>query len=575
MNAWRLLRSGDLAGFGRRLLGRLRALASGGPPDYGEWRQAHVLLTDADRKRIAQLAATLPRRPSFTLVTPVGADTDPAMLRATLESAAAQLWPEWVLYLAADDGLDDGLAATVAAVGEPRIRVTGPAPAVLSDWAAWVPAGDLLHEACLFALAHVVTHAGADGDDIAVAYTDSDHVDAGGRHALPHCKPDWNPDLLAGQDYLGGLTAYRRDLLEAGTAGRAGDETAHERALRCTDGLAADRVAHVPHVLYSARTATASPADAMARTGSRQASHPTPDPLPKVSVLIPTRDQGRLLERCLASLVGPDAVTDYPEELIEVVLVDHDSTEERARRVIDGLAGSGSDPAHRVLPWSEPFNFAAMNNLAAEAATGDVLVLLNNDTEALSPGWLTEFATQLARPEVGIVGALLLFSDGTIQHAGVHPGVGGLMGHGHKHRRGSDPGYFGRLTVAHEVAAVTGACLGISRATWDRLGGLDAGHLAVAYNDVDLCLKARAAGLRVLFTPHAVLHHHESATRGFDDDPARNQRLAGEVAVMEDRWGDLLAADPAYSPNLALTGADFTLAEMPRETQPWRRSIDY
>jgi GT2 family glycosyltransferase len=258
-------------------------------------------------------------------------------------------------------------------------------------------------------------------------------------------------------------------------------------------------------------------------------------------------------------------VTGYPN--LELVLVDHESTEPRARAVIDALA---ADPAHTVVTFSGPFNFAAMVNRAAGAATGEVLVMLNNDTEAISPGWLAEMVGHLSRPEVGVVGALLLFSDGTIQHAGVHPGVGRLMGHGHKHRRGDDPGYFGRLSVAHEVAAVTGACLGVTRAVWDRLGGLDEEHLAVAYNDIDLCLRAREAGLRVVFTPHAVLHHHESVSRGFDDDPARNERLAGEVAVMRERWGDQLTVDPAYSPNLTLTGMDFTLARHPRVSPPWR-----
>jgi GT2 family glycosyltransferase len=169
-----------------------------------------------------------------------------------------------------------------------------------------------------------------------------------------------------------------------------------------------------------------------------------------------------------------------------------------------------------------------------------------------------------------VVGALLLFGDGTIQHAGVHPGVGGLMGHGHKHRPGNDPGYHGRLTVAHEVAAVTGACLGVTRALWDRLGGLDEENLAVAYNDIDLCLNARAAGLRVVLAPHAVLHHHESVSRGYDDDPARRARLAGEVATMEERWGDALHADPAHSPNLSLDGDGFNPASEPRVASPWR-----
>jgi GT2 family glycosyltransferase len=177
---------------------------------------------------------------------------------------------------------------------------------------------------------------------------------------------------------------------------------------------------------------------------------------------------------------------------------------------------------------------------------------------------------QVLRPGIGVVGALLLFKDGSIQHAGIRPGFGGFMGHSHKHLPGSDSGPLGRLTVAHEVAAVTGACLAIQRSTWDELGGLDEENLAVAYNDVDLCLKARAKGLRVVMTPHAVLYHHESISRGFDDNPNRNARLAGEAALMSERWGDLLEADPAYNRNLTLTGLDFTLAERPRVNPPWR-----
>ena len=146
------------------------------------------------------------------------------------------------------------------------------------------------------------------------------------------------------------------------------------------------------------------------------------------------------------------------------------------------------------------------------------------------------------------------------------------MGHGHKHRPGDDPGYHGRLTVAHEVAAVTGACLGITRVLWDQLGVLDEKHLAVAYNDIDLCLRARAAGLRVLLTPHAVLHHHESVSRGYDDDPTRRARLAGEVVIMKERWGDFLLSDPAHSPNLSLVGDGFSPGSEPRVKPAWRDS---
>ena len=355
--------------------------------------------------------------------------------------------------------------------------------------------------------------------------------------------PDWNPDLFDGLGRVGPLVARHRSL--PGSTKSA------------VPTLSGATVEHLPFVLAS-------------RPGHLREGDPAPvrrrwpvgDPPPRVSVLIPTRDQGRLLETCLTSL---RSVTTYPD--VEIVLVDHESTETRAREVIDALA---EDPDAVVVEFSGPFNFAAMCNRAAETATGDVLVLLNNDTEVLAPDWLVEFVGQLGRTEVGVVVALLLFTDGTIQHAGVHPGVGGLMGHGHKHRQGDEPGYHGRLTVAHEVAAVTGACLGITKALWNRLGGLDEEHLAVAYNDIDLCLRARDAGLRVMLAPNAVLHHHESVSRGYDDDPVRNERLAGEVAVMRERWGNLLDADPAYSPNLTLTGRDFTLTEHPRATAPWR-----
>ena len=262
-------------------------------------------------------------------------------------------------------------------------------------------------------------------------------------------------------------------------------------------------------------------------------------------------------------------VTDYPD--LELVVVDHETTEARARAILESLE---SDTNTRVISFSGPFNFAAMINRAAEAASGDVLVLLNNDTEIIDSGWLTELVAQVSRPEVGVVGALLVFSDGTIQHAGVHPGVSGLMGHGHKHLPSDSPGYFGRLTVAHETAAVTGACLAIQATTWQHLGGLDEEHLAVAYNDIDLCLKSRQAGLWVVLSPHARLVHHESESRGLDDDPEHNDRLAGELALMQERWGGVLKADPAYSPNLEFDGGRFQLARVPQKMPVWHKPPD-
>jgi len=502
-SAWILLGSGDLAGFARRLWRRLRGALEDNtsPIDHGEWRKRWVDLTERDREVVAGWQ-------SATLFAVAVGDGPPDAVAATVASLGTQLHGRWAVGAEAGD----------------------------ADWVVELEAGVVLHPAALATVARAVNAEG----DLRLVYADHDHLDDGGRPTDPCFLPDWNPDLFAGLGRIGTLVARHRTV----------------DAEQVT-GLDSGVVHHLPFVLASRpiQLRDTDPAPVRHRW-------PMGDPPPRVSVVIPTRDRGRLLEACLTSLRDR---TRYPD--VEVVVVDHATTERRARRLIDGLA---DDPDAVVVPFTGTFNFAAMCNRGVSAASGDVVVLLNNDTEVVASDWLDEFVGQLARPEVGVVGALLLFGDGTIQHAGVHPGVGGLMGHGHKHWPGDDPGYHGRLTVAHEVAGVTGACLGTTREIWDQLGGLDEEHLAVAYNDIDLCLRARAAGLRVVLAPHAVLHHHESVSRGYDDDPARRSRLAAEVATMEERWGDFLHADPAHSPNLSLGGNGFTPAAKPRVPPPWR-----
>jgi len=498
-----LLRSGDLAGFARRLWRRLAGIREGntGPIDHEEWRKRWVDLTERDQKVVAGWK-------SATLFAVAVGDGPPDAVAITVASLGAQLHDRWAVGAEAED----------------------------ADWVVDLEAGVVLHPAALATVARAT-----DADpDLCLVYADHDHLDDGGQPTDPCFLPDWNPDLFDGLGRIGALVARHR---------KVGAEQ--------VTGLDGEVVQHLPFLLASrpTRLRDADPAPVHHRW-------PVGNPPPRVSVVVPTRDRGRMLEACLISLRDR---TRYPD--VEVVVVDHETTERRARRLIDGLV---DDPNAVVVPFTGPFNFAAMCNRGVEAASGEVVVLLNNDTEVVADDWLDEFVGQLARPEVGVVGALLLFDDGTIQHAGVHPGLGGLMGHGHKHRPGDDPGYHGRLTVAHEVAAVTGACLGITRALWDRLGGLDEDCLAVAYNDIDLCLRVREAGLRVVLAPRAVLHHHESVSRGYDDDPVRRARLAAEVATMEERWGDTLHDDPAYSPNLSLHDDGFSPAAAPRVVPQWR-----
>ena len=243
-----------------------------------------------------------------------------------------------------------------------------------------------------------------------------------------------------------------------------------------------------------------------------------------------------------------------------------------ASRVTSDPALHFADARVRILEAPGPFNFSALINQGVAASRGSVVVLLNNDIAVLREDWLDALVRQACRPDVGAVGAKLLHGDGTLQHAGVVVGLGGGAGHILRRRPADTPGHLGRLCVAHEVSAVTAACLAVERAKFDAVGGLDAETFPIDFNDVDFCLRLGQMGYRTVWTPHAELYHRESATRGLDDTPAKLARSASENAYMRKHWGGLLAADPCYSPNLSLDHEDFALAWPPRwavsEQQP-------
>jgi GT2 family glycosyltransferase len=277
--------------------------------------------------------------------------------------------------------------------------------------------------------------------------------------------------------------------------------------------------------------------------------HPLPDPPPRVSVVIPTRDRADLLAVTLDGLL---TATDYPA--LEVIVVDNDSREPETASL---LARYADDPRVRVVPVPGPFNFSDLSNRGAAAATGPVLLFLNNDVEVLEPGWLGEMVRHALRPDVGAVGAKLLYPDRTIQHGGLVLGVGGIVDRYHLGMPDTDRGYFDRMQIAHEVSAVTAACLALRAEVFAEVGGFDAADLKVAFNDVDLCLKIRAAGYRIVWTPFAKLIHHESKSRGFEDTPEKRARFEAETRVMQDRWGAGLRDDPYYNINLSRDSAQY------------------
>jgi GT2 family glycosyltransferase len=446
-------------------------------------------------------------------------------------------------------------------------------------WIVLLQVGDELAPQALRRFA-VVVH---DNEDAAVIYADEDSISVHGHRHTPQFKPAWNPDLLYSDPHYSHVWLIRSDLcIQACQALQADDQTASPYAvvLEATARCRRDQILHVPEVLYhrldrpgrqrsSVETAEALQAFfkrrgqplqvSVHRFGGHRLHWSLPDPTPLVSVIIPTRDREDLLRCCLSSL---EQYSDGNPPT-EIILIDNGSREPRTLAYLASL----EDQAHiRVLRRPGVFNYAALNNEAVALARGEVVALLNNDIEATHPGWLGVMTAQALRPEIGAVGAKLLFDDGTIQHGGVLLGIGGIAGHAHKYVPADSDGYQLRLRLAHNISAVTGAALVIRRAVFEEVHGFDANHLAVNYNDVDLCLRLMAAGYRNLFCPDAVLIHHESKTRGVPTEAGPYAQWQAERQIMIERWGDLLCNDPHYSPHLSLVEENLSISLKPAST---------
>lgn len=375
-------------------------------------------------------------------------------------------------------------------------------------------------------------------------YADDDRLAPSGQRTAPHFKPDWNGDLHRHHDYLTGAC-----IVQAGAAEieAVADEPDWAAALVAHAVAQGGGAGHVRQVMHHRR---ARPEPRLPPPALPIAAH-----LPRVSVIIPTRNRVDLLATCLAGL----EVADYPD--LEVVVVDNDSDDPATLALLDALpARSWPGRAFRVLRHPGPFNYSAINNSAVAEVQGELICLLNNDIAMLRPDWLAIMATQALREEVGAVGAQLLYPDGRIQHAGVVIGVGNAAGHAHRLLRPEQDGYFRRHALPQFVAAVTAACLVVRRERFLAVGGLDEANFPVAFNDVDLCLRLNARGWQSLYEPRAVLVHHESVSRGLDHDPVGAARFAGELAALQRLWQTDWIVDPFHHPQLSRAAEQFVLA---------------
>ena len=532
---------------------------------YQLYRMIHRR-SDSDLRWMRELASLLVIRNRIDLILDAHLATSD-QLEATLSSIRDQMYPYWSIRVTGDPhDATLGRWLARAAEADPRVsceRWNGARVDPESSFAV-VGAGDLLESEALLLVA-IELHRGAD-----VVYTDEDRLRIDGAFDEPRFKPDWSPETALTRDYVGRLCAVRGAavLAAGGLDETMGTAVWHEAVLRVAER---SKVVHVAHVAYHRRVTSApmvaedakrAVESVLRRKAEAAIVKPTRGGLvaefavPRdehVAVIVPTRDQAALLDGCLRSLFGRTLHAAF-----EVVVVDNGSVEPATHELFARWKRLEAS-RFRVIEDYGSFNFSRLNNRAVATVTSSYIVLLNNDTEVIEPGWMTAMLGQARRAPIGAVGALLLYEDGTVQHGGVVlGGVLGLAGHAYRNVNPESDGAPLPLRLDTNYLAVTGACLMVSRAKFDEVGGLDE-SLAVAYNDVDLCLKLYSAGYRNVLVPRARLYHHESRTRGDDDTHVKRERALQESETIRRRWPALARSDPYYNSNLTLGAEDFSV----------------
>jgi len=563
--------------------------------DYARWFARYGcpehLLRVSDRVRASG--------PVISVVMPVY-QPDHALLRRAVSSVQAQTYPHWELCIADDASPDPSVRDVLSELqaSDERIRVVlrsenghisacsnSALEMATGDYVALLDQDDELSPVALGAVATEIV----DRPDIDILYSDEDKIDGDGRHYGPFFKPAFDPVLLMGQNYVNHLSVYRRDLMLRVGGFREGFEGSqdHDLLLRSLLETSRGRVRHVPHVLYHWRAVAGSTAassdekpyaadaarraiaDYAERAGIEgivepredgyQAFRPRLSEYPHVTIVVPTRNGDDILVTCISSI---DALTTYPS--YDIIVVDNGSDDSSTLDYLDGL-DERDDVT--LIRDDGPFSYSRLNNRAVEEATGEFVVLLNDDTEIVTPDWLEELVGWGSQVDVGSVGCKLLYPDGTVQHAGVVVGLGGSAGHTFKGVARDDGIHFGHLNLPREVQCSTAACLLVRRDLFLAVGGFDEVNLPVAFNDVDLGLRLREAGFRNIWTPNAVLIHHESKTRGTDQRPSRLEGFRRESDYLRARWSDLIdrGGDDYYNPNFSLTPPGHALAFPPRD----------
>ena len=548
-----------------------------------------------DLKRMAEECKKFKYRPKISIIMPTW-NTDERWLRKAIESVLNQVYDNWELCIADGGSTKPHVRRILEEYAEKDKRVKvkflpkNLGIAGNSNEALKLATGEFVtfldhdDELAPFALYEVVKLLN-EKPDLDFIYSDEDKIDEKGGRRDPFFKPDYSPDMFLSCNYLIHLTVIRKSLVDKVRGFRVGYDGSQDYDLFLRVLEHTDKIAHIPKILYHWRmTETSAAASTSAKTYAYEAAKKgLADALkrrgieiegvydgllpssyrvkykingnPKVSIIIPTKDKVEVLKRCVESILNKTTYQNY-----EIVIVDNNSQEERTFEYYESIK---DHPKIRILEYSKPFNFSGINNYAVSKVDSEFILFLNNDTEVVTPEWLSAMLEHAQRKEVGAVGAKLLYPNNTIQHAGVVLGLGAgpyrVAGHSHKYLPDSLPGYYYRPHIIQNFSAVTAACMLTKKSLFEEVGGFDEVNLPIAFNDVDYCLKLREKGYLIVYTPYAVLYHHESISRGYEDSPEKQERFMREVRHMREKWMHILDNDPYYSPNLTREREDFSI----------------
>ena len=550
-------------------------------------------INKSKRKFINNQIRILNNKPVFSIIIPVYNPPIDFFTEA-LDSIINQIYPYWEICLADDCSTDEEVKEVIEAYRKKHSNIkvvyrsknghisrasNSALELVAGDYTVLMDQDDILREDALYEMAKVINQK----KEVDLIYSDEDKIDENGVHSLPHFKPDWSPDNMLSRNYINHVCAFKTSQLKAVGGWRVGFEGSQDYDLLLRYTEIYTNIHHIPEVLYhwkihresAASNESAKPyahrnaqmalTEAMKRRGY-EAEFDFLDgfrgfkmrlkikkPIALVSIIIPTKNKHTYLRKCIDSIVNKSTYKNY-----EIILIDNNSDDKKFFNLVEQYKKQ-TKFTFKYVRDEQAFNFARLMNLGRKHAEGEYLILLNNDTELITPDWIEAYIEQVQRPEIGVAGCKLLFVDETIQHAGVIIGLGGVAGHGLIRQSRYGPGYFNYINLLNNYSALTAACIMVRTEVYDKVKGFSE-EFEVEYNDVDFCLKVIEAGYRNLYIPHIELFHYESISRGHPHSTSESyKRHVFEVTSFRNKWMKYVENDPCYNPNLTLNSEDFAI----------------